>query len=94
MSNGATVDRPTPHGLAWSLDNRRDSLRAAIYLGIVSGNKIDKIDGQKWIDSRRAEIKLGTFRKWWAEELEKFEREQAARASRIPPNTDSVAEGK
>jgi hypothetical protein len=67
------------------------TLRPAIQLAISNGTKRSEIIVSRWAttyDSTEAKV-----RKLWAEELERFEREQL---TKIPPATisDDIGEGK
>jgi hypothetical protein len=77
--------------MIYPLEKRRDDLRSAIYLAIVSDNRLEDISLAAWITTYGAQIKESTARKWWAEEAEKFEREQL---TKLPPNSDFIGEGK
>jgi hypothetical protein len=69
----------------WPLERRRDDLRSAIYLAIVAGNKRSAIKAAPWIASFGARIKESTFDKWWAEETDRFEKEQLTKCVNSNP---------
>jgi hypothetical protein len=92
VSNGSTGWQTLPPTQAWPLEKRRDDLRGAIYLAIVTGNKRGAIKAAPWIASYGARIKESTFDKWWAEEAERFEKEQLTKALNAP--TQNGSEGK
>jgi hypothetical protein len=67
-------------------------MRAAMYLAIVTGNPRCAVKSPAWIASFNARIKESTFDKWWAEEAERFEKEQLTKALNAP--TQNGSEGK